>query len=127
MIIDHLFSHYTDKIIMLNPTYSWIIDQYWWFKQESLRRSPRHVSEQDDVCVFNEPTCCVDDVEEGSLVGSPSLAAVLPNSRQPVALWDSALGSLGLLENRLLKDRQKEQAWSLSLSWNHRELVDPDS
>lgn len=81
-----------------------------------MRRPPRHVSEQDDVCVFNEPTWCVDDVEAGSLVGSPSLAAVLPNSRHPVALWDSALGSLGFLENRLLKDRQKEQAWSLSLS-----------
>lgn len=44
-------------------------------------------------------------VEAGSLLASPSLAAALPNSRLPVALWDVALGSLGFLENRLLKEK----------------------
>lgn len=86
------------------------------------------------VCVFKKPTCCVDNVEAGSLVGSPSLAAVLPNRRHPVALWANALGSLDFLENRLLEDRQKESVWSLLLficsrwtwtslnSWIEREL-----
>lgn len=54
------------------------------------------------ICVFKEPTCCVDNVEAGSLVGSTSLTAVLPNSRHPDVLWDDALGSLDFLENRLL-------------------------
>lgn len=58
--------------------------------------------------VFKEPTSSVDDVEAGSLAASPSLAPVLPNSRHPVALWASALGSLDFLENRLLKERQKK-------------------
>ncbi len=65
------------------------------------------------VCVFKEPTCCVDNVEAGSLAGSPSLAAVLPNSRHPGALWDSGLGSLDFLENRLLKERHTEWVSSL--------------
>lgn len=56
--------------------------------------------------VFKEPTCCADDVGAEPLAGSPSPAAVLPNSRHPVALWDTALGSLDFLENRLLKERQ---------------------
>lgn len=67
------------------------------------------------VCVFKEPTCCVDNVVAGSLVGSPSLAAVLPNSRHPGALWDSGLGSLDFLVNRLLKERQTEWVSSLLL------------
>lgn len=56
--------------------------------------------------VFKEPTCCVVDVGAGPLADSPSSAAVLPNSRQPVALWDAALGSLDLLENRFLKETE---------------------
>lgn len=56
--------------------------------------------------VFKEPTCCVVDVGAGPLADSPSPAAVLPNSRQPVALWDAALGSLDLLENRFLKETE---------------------
>jgi len=61
------------------------------------------------VCVFKEPTWSVDSEEVGSFIGSTSLAAVLPNSRHPVALWDGALGSLDFLENRLLEERQKER------------------
>lgn len=53
-------------------------------------------------------TCCVDDGEAESFAGSPSLAAVLPNSRHPVALWDGGLGSLDFLENRLLEERRRE-------------------
>lgn len=48
------------------------------------------------------------DVDVESLAGSSSLAAVLPNSRHPDALWDTGLGSLDFLENRLLKERSKE-------------------
>lgn len=47
--------------------------------------------------------------ESGRLVGgeeaeSTSLAAVRPNSRQPVAWWGATLDSLDFLENRLLPE-----------------------
>ena len=54
--------------------------------------------------VSEDPTC---GGEAGSLAGSPSLDAVLPNSRHPDALWDSTLGSLDFLENRLLKEEER--------------------
>lgn len=59
------------------------------------------------------------DVGAGPLADSPSPAAVLPNSRQPVALWDAALGSLGFLENRFLKETDRtHQCLSLWTRWS---------
>lgn len=68
------------------------------------------------LCVFREPTCSAVGVEARSLLVSPSLAAVLPNSRHPAELWDVALGSLGFLENRLLKDDREQLSKHVSES-----------
>lgn len=61
-------------------------------------------------CVFQLPTCSLDDVGGTSFAGSPSLDDVFPNSRHPDALWETALDSLDFLENRLLKESQAKAA-----------------